>query len=1030
MALKAADPTDPFIGRARELAVVDDVLAGLARGEPSALCVIGEPGVGKTRLASQCASAATAKGATVVWGRSWEGGGAPALHPWRQALAALGVPLEAGDADIGVEAARFVVLERIRSAVDEAGAASPLVVVLEDLHAADPASVTALRYLAGTLTAPVLLVATWRELELRADPERRAELAAVTRAAHVVALEGFAPSELASYLEAHRAPADPAAVRAVTEVTGGNPLFVQTLLRRSGDPVGLARTGGVEAAIRRWLDPLDASVLDLLRSAAVIGREFGLDVLAEMAGGAVLDRLAPALEMGTVALSGPLRAAFHHALIRETLYADIPAGARAALHVRAADALETVHGDGAPEHVGAVAAHRVAGAPHGGTHAAVDACLAAGAQATRVGAAETARARYAQVLDLRPEDPDRLAAAYEGLGRSAWAVGDRAAARTAFLALAEIGREQRRGDLLAAAALGIGGDFGFVDYGVDEDHNALLAEAISAVPAGDAALRARLLARLAIGVLYAGGARGPVAIADEAVALAEEAADDGALAHALAARRLVATSAPEAEANLALADAATAAAQRAGILELVLRGTSMRCFDLLELGRVEEARSAIVRYEELAERLGHPFFVSSPAQRRAGIAYLQGAWEEGDRWLEEAVHRGSGPFESPELADSVRTLAYLRAMLRRELGPLEPALREALASPSHAEPTWRCALVLLLSEAGRRDEALAELGRLGPPRFAALREDPFRPPGLILLAHAVPRLGVPEVAAALLEELRPWAGQAANVLHTTASFGAVSRVLGDLEASLGRWDAAAAHYEHALDFNRRMGALPLVALCEEGLAEVARRRAGPGPATLTGPAPCFRREGEQWALGDPANPLRLPDLKGMRYIRRLLEHPGLDVHALELAGAAAGPPVATHGEQLATGAGTGAGPRLDAAAQAAYRERVAALREELDEAERFNDPERAARAREELEWVGAELGAAVGLGGRDRPVGADAERARVAVRRAIRSAIDRVAALDPVLGRRLEAEIRTGTFCSYVPLDGAVPWDVQPGGTS
>ena len=1011
---------------------MEDALAALARGEPNVLCLVGEPGVGKTRLASECAAAAAARGATVAWGRSWEGGGAPPLHPWRQALAAIGAPLRTGGDEVGVEAARFVVLEQIRAAVDEAGAASPLVVVLEDLHAADPASVTAVRYLAGALTTPVLLVATWRELELRADPERRAELSAVARAARVLALEGFAADELASYLEAHRAPADGAAVRAVAEVTAGNPLFVQTLLRRPGDPAALARAGGVEEAIRRWLDPLDPAVLDLLRLAAVIGREFDLEVLTELEGGPVLDRLAPALAMGTIALSGPMRAGFHHALIRETLYSDLPADARAELHVRVADALEAVHGRGSAEHVGAIAAHRVAGAAHGGADAAIDACLEAGARAARLGAAETARARYEQVLELRPSDPDRVAAAHEGLGRSAWAIGDRPAARAAFLALAETGREHGRGDLLAAAALGIGGDFGFVDYGVDEDHNALLAEAIAGAPEQDLALRARLLARLAIGVLYAGDPKRPVAIADEAVALAQEAGDDAALAHALAARRLVATSAPEAEANLALSEATTAAAQRAGILELVLRGTSMRCFDLLELGRVEDARAAITRYEELAERLRHPYFLSSPAQRRAGIADLQGDWEAGDRWLEEAVHRGSGPFESPELADSVRTLAYLRALLRGELAPLEPALREALASPSHVQATWRCALVVLLTEAGRLDEARAELERLGPPAFSALRHDPFRPPGLIVLAHAVPRLDAPEIAEALLAELEPYAGQAENVLHTTASFGAVSRLLGDLEASLERWDAAAARDEHARTFNRRLGAVPLVARCEAALAEVDRRRAGPapGPATLTGPAPSFWREGGQWALGDPAKPLRLPDLKGLRHIRRLLEHPGVEIHALELAGGTAAAPVAAHGEQLTATAGAGAGPRLDPAARAAYRERVGALREEIDEAERFNDPERAARAREELDWVGAELGAAVGLGGRDRPAGADAERARVAVSRAIRSAIDRVAALDPVLGRRLEAEIRTGTVCSYAPLVGAVPWDIRREGTS
>jgi hypothetical protein len=116
---------------------------------------------------------------------------------------------------------------------------------------------------------------------------------------------------------------------------------------------------------------------------------------------------------------------------------------------------------------------------------------------------------------------------------------------------------------------------------------------------------------------------------------------------------------------------------------------------------------------------------------------------------------------------------------------------------------------------------------------------------------------------------------------------------------------------------------------------------------------------------------------------------------------------------------------LDSQAKAAYRARVAALQEEIDEAESFNDPERAARAREELAFVARELASAVGLHGRDRKSGSDAERARVNVTRAIRTALKRVSEHDPVLGRQLGASIRTGTFCVYVPPPGEQPvWDL------
>jgi hypothetical protein len=165
----------------------------------------------------------------------------------------------------------------------------------------------------------------------------------------------------------------------------------------------------------------------------------------------------------------------------------------------------------------------------------------------------------------------------------------------------------------------------------------------------------------------------------------------------------------------------------------------------------------------------------------------------------------------------------------------------------------------------------------------------------------------------------------------------------------------------------------------------------------------------------------------VRHLALLLSRPGVEVHSLELSGGI-GETVSggVAGELAATDVGVGSGPALDAAAKSAYRRRLEDLRDELDEAERFNDPERAARAREEIDFLAAELSSAVGLGGRDRPQGSDAERARVNVTRAIRSTIRRLAEHDEALGAELEATIHTGLFCRYQP-DPRRPlkWDVR-----
>lgn len=145
----------------------------------------------------------------------------------------------------------------------------------------------------------------------------------------------------------------------------------------------------------------------------------------------------------------------------------------------------------------------------------------------------------------------------------------------------------------------------------------------------------------------------------------------------------------------------------------------------------------------------------------------------------------------------------------------------------------------------------------------------------------------------------------------------------------------------------------------------------------------------------------------------LLERPHQEVAALDLASAGEAVPDSDAGELL------------DAEATRAYRARVTELRDELEEARRFNDPVRAERASEELELLSAELSRAVGLGGRSRRAASASERARVSVTRALRSAIAAVAEQHPALGEHLEAALRTGTHCRYAPPPGGdVTWRV------
>jgi hypothetical protein len=166
--------------------------------------------------------------------------------------------------------------------------------------------------------------------------------------------------------------------------------------------------------------------------------------------------------------------------------------------------------------------------------------------------------------------------------------------------------------------------------------------------------------------------------------------------------------------------------------------------------------------------------------------------------------------------------------------------------------------------------------------------------------------------------------------------------------------------------------------------------------------PTLRRELELWAIEtSQGKTLRFKDSKGLVYLDRLLSNPGRELHVLEIIGAES--------------AGD-AGPVLDERAKADYRHRLGDLREELVEAERFNDEPRATRAREEMDTIAGQLAGAVGLGGRDRRAASDAEKARVNVQRCLKETLERIANADPALGRYLAATIRTGTCCSFKPL--------------
>ena len=180
----------------------------------------------------------------------------------------------------------------------------------------------------------------------------------------------------------------------------------------------------------------------------------------------------------------------------------------------------------------------------------------------------------------------------------------------------------------------------------------------------------------------------------------------------------------------------------------------------------------------------------------------------------------------------------------------------------------------------------------------------------------------------------------------------------------------------------------------------------------------FRREGDYWSVIFEGHTVRVRDLKGMRYLARLLADPGREFHVLDLVAAETGSGAQVDSSQAAglpRSALGDAGEILDARAKDAYRRRLAEIEDDIEQARAIGDAERAAQADAERDFLVRELARAVGLGGRDRRAASASERARAGVTRAVRQAIARIGEHHPQLGEHLSRTIRTGTYCAYFP---------------
>jgi hypothetical protein len=1064
---------DVFVGRGPELARMHEAWERAVAGRGGGVMLAGEPGIGKTRLADAFSAECRARGALVLLGRCWDAGGAPAWWPWIQVVRGLSRRLDAtaraevdGPAPaLGVIAPepgapvaadpvqlRFLGCDAITSTLRRCAARQPTLVLLDDLHAADDASLAALRFLLGQIgDERLLVVGTWRSVDARATPAIEAHLAAVSRVAATIHVQGLDVEAVGRFVAESSGAIDRELATALHATTRGNPLFVDGVVRAAAASGGLARGAfrlpdDVQLALADRLRRCGGATTSVLRAAAIVGRPAPLALLQQVAGSSLEDALAAldeAVGERLLAEAEAGRYVLAHPLLRDAVEREIPEASRMRLHLEAGHALEGTHPEDPGDHLAELAVHFALAGPLETTGRAVRYAREAAAHAARVASYEEAiahldRAGGALIHAPRHDDRERtrreilLARADAELG-----AGRSLAARATFVVVADLARAADDVAALAASALGFSRT---CEFGVlDPERFARLEEALERVAGSGSPLEARLLARIAMD-LWSDPASTDRrdAMSGAALALARTVGDLELLGSVLVARILALWGPEHLGERLERTAELERLAATSGSTEARLEACRMRLNALVEVGDAAGAHVAVRTYRELATALRRPQLAFNATIREGLLPGMEGRYAEAyalAQQLRELGRRAGDP--QGELIATARM-----ALFHAERGEHE-ALRPVLAElrPHAARlpnfPMYRAMLVLGQYELGDVAGARADWARCLARDLADLPRDMTALATLALFARAACVLADPSRADALAARIAPYAGLHASI-GASHSFGAAASYLGLLDVLRGRTDDAIDHLEAGLQLNQRMGAAPweawtatelAAALLARGrradrdraaaLAGSARRLSealglrpllrrlrameAPPPAIRAPRTGRFARDGAVWCVGLDGREVRVRDSRGLAYLAALLAKPDVEIPAIELA---------SPGRPRAAEAAL---PGLDAKAKAAYRARLEDLRDTVEEAEDRGDLGRAERARTEMHALASELSRAVGLGGRDRPGASAVERARVAVTKAIGRAIAQIADELPELARHLENNVKTGAFCSYTP---------------
>jgi DNA-binding CsgD family transcriptional regulator len=857
----------PFVGRAAELDALGRSMSGARSGTGRIIAVAGDAGVGKSRLLAEVAAAASARGHRVLWSQMLEEPGARPYFPWLLALRSCFQQSDDADlireigsggsdlADIVPElrdrlafdrnprspdgrAARYRLFDSVARYLLAVASDRALVLLLDNLHSADRSSLSLLEYFCQQIAnSPILVVVAYRDSELGRGHPLRTTLNTLSRTAgfQPMSLAGLSCEEIAQLLHTHAGYSlPPPFVDAVYKKSDGNPLFVTEvgrLLMRLAPDVQMTGAGfpfkvpdTLREVIVARLEALPDATCELLGLAAVLGREFELRVLAELARIRV-ERAARILQFaesaGIIRLCGLGRYMFNHALFREALYAEHSTVARVKLHRRAGEQIEIRHVDDLESHISELAYHFFEAAQVGGSAKAVQYCRRAGDAAMSQRAYGDAvslfdRALQAAEVESRPA-PDQRFDLLRALGQAQYQAGQLNAATQTLLKAAIVAYRKRWWERLADTLFLfqlVCQQSGYRHVASIPLHEAVLENFGDT----DEGLRARVLASLAKACRTAGQPERAVDLFQQSIAIARRSGDSGLLLDCLKKGNWTVGRDPATvRAGLEISREGLALARSLGHVDATLDCIVDIVFQLCDLGEIDDVQHQLAELRQLANCERQPHFANLLNGFEAAVAILRGHWHDALEYAREGIRqlplqgvfglRGRFGFQIFAIRKAQGTLGQLR----------EVADRIIAASAIGNSQLWLPGQILLHCELEQPKHARQVFRQLGD--LESLPRDDLYEVALVYLAEASAMLRDRARSAVLYELLLPYRGL--NVtLPGTVMLGAASGYLAKLAVVVHRFDEAATLFEEALILNTSMEANPALASAQVDYARM------------------------------------------------------------------------------------------------------------------------------------------------------------------------------------------------------------------